>query len=101
MSDAREPIIEVENLVVRYGGDEFVSILSDTDPAGAELYVRRIRERMTEDPIMSPLGITASVGVSSFDPETMRTQEDVIHAADEDMYRSKSARQAGQQHASP
>jgi diguanylate cyclase (GGDEF)-like protein len=88
------------NLVVRYGGDEFVSILSDTEAGGAELYVSRIRERIAEDPIMSPLGITASVGVASFNPDTMRTQEDVIHAADEAMYRTKTARQSGQQHAS-
>lgn len=85
------------NLVVRYGGDEFVSVLSDTDGPGADLYVSRIRGRMATDPIMAPLGITASVGVAAFDPADMRTQEDVIHAADEAMYRSKSQRQPDQQ----
>jgi diguanylate cyclase (GGDEF)-like protein len=84
------------NLVVRYGGDEFVSILSDTDAAGADLYVTRVRDRVSADAVMSPLGITVSVGVAVFDPVTMRTVDDLIHAADADMYRAKEARrQAG------
>ena len=33
----------------RYGGDEFVAILSDTDQEGAKLVVRRIAERLAED----------------------------------------------------
>ena len=84
------------NLVVRYGGDEFVSILSDTDHAGAELYVARVRDRVSADAVMSPLGISVSVGVAVFDPVTMRTVDDLIHAADADMYRAKEQRrQAG------
>jgi diguanylate cyclase (GGDEF)-like protein len=84
------------NLVVRYGGDEFVSILSDTDQAGADLYVARVRDRVSADAVMSPLGITVSVGVAVFDPVTMRTVDDLVHAADADMYRAKELRrQAG------
>lgn len=82
------------NLVVRYGGDEFVSILSDSDQSGAELYVRRVRERVAADPIMSPLGITVSTGIAAFDQGTMRTMEDLIQAADAGMYRAKAARRA-------
>jgi diguanylate cyclase (GGDEF)-like protein len=80
------------NLVVRYGGDEFISILSDTDREGAEHYVRRIREHIAADAVMGPLNITVSTGLAVFDPESMRTTEDVVRAADEDMYRSKAAR---------
>jgi diguanylate cyclase (GGDEF)-like protein len=85
------------NLVARYGGDEFLSILSDSSAAGTELYVQRIQTRVVEDPLLSRLGVSVSVGITFFDPATMRTQEDVIRAADEEMYRSKARRKAGRQ----
>jgi GGDEF domain-containing protein len=36
--------------------------------------------------------VTASVGIGEFDPVTMLEVEDVIRAADQDLYRSKPAR---------
>ncbi len=82
------------NLVVRYGGDEFISILSDSDRKGAQLYVDRLRERVAVDPILSPLGISVSTGMAEFDSSTMRTMEDLIRAADTEMYRAKAERRA-------
>jgi len=89
------------NLVARYGGDEFVSALSDSDGPGAGLYVRRIRERMAEHPLLGPLDVSTTVGIAVFDSGTMSTPEDVVHAADADMYRGKAKRQADRQAASP
>jgi diguanylate cyclase (GGDEF)-like protein len=88
------------NLVARYGGDEFVSILTDTDVEGAHLYIERVRERMAQDPIMGPRGVTTSTGIAEFDRETMTTMDDIIHAADADMYRSKNRHNADRQAAS-
>jgi diguanylate cyclase (GGDEF)-like protein len=82
------------NVVVRYGGDEFISILSDSDEAGAMLYVTRVRERVAADPIMAPLDTTVSTGIAEFDGENMRTVEDLIQAADARMYRAKAERRA-------
>lgn len=80
------------NLVARYGGDEFVSILSDTDVAGAELYVQRIRRRMETDTLLGPSGISSSWGVATFRAE-MKRGEDLIQAADANLYTHKGSRE--------
>ena len=79
------------NLVARYGGDEFMSILSESDAEGARLYVRRVNERVDADAIMSEYGLTVSVGLAEFDPVSMKSTADVIQAADMDMYAVKGA----------
>lgn len=81
------------NLVARYGGDEFVSILSDADLDGARLYIKRVRDRVASDPVMAALDVTVSVGLAEFDRASMKTMDDVISAADADMYRVKALRQ--------
>jgi diguanylate cyclase (GGDEF)-like protein len=80
------------NLVGRYGGDEFVSVLSDSDEAGAKQYLARVNARVLRDPDLSPHHISVSMGVAKFDSERMRTVDDLLRAADDDMYRAKAER---------
>ena len=89
------------NLVARYGGDEFVSILSDADMDGARLYIKRVCRRVETDPTMKPLNVTVSVGLAEFDRASMKTMDDVVSAADADMYRVKLQRQKGRRATPP
>ena len=79
------------NIVARYGGDEFVSVLSDTGIDGVRHYADRVLKRVADDETLSKFGITVSIGGAEFDPETMASVNDILRAADMDMYDSKSA----------
>jgi diguanylate cyclase (GGDEF)-like protein len=79
------------NLVARYGGDEFVSVLSDTSLEGARLHAARVAEQVAKHPALGPHGIGVTSGVAVFVPG-MENVRDLIRAVDEDMYRAKAGR---------
>ena len=82
------------NVVARYGGDEFVSVLSETGVEGARNFVERVQRRLADDETLSKFDITMSVGCAEFDAEEMASVNDVLRAADADMYEQKARRQA-------
>ncbi len=87
------------NLVARFGGDEFVSILTDSSEDGARQYVDRVLERVKNDPTLSGGEVGVTWGISAFDGDTMTGPDDVIEAADADFYRRKEQRNGGAGHA--
>ncbi len=80
------------NLVARYGGDEFVSILSDTEEEGAVAYLQRVHERLGKDPVLSSHNVSVSSGLAMFDAEEMETPDDLFRLADREMYVEKHTR---------
>lgn len=78
------------DIVFRYGGEEFVILLSDTDAHGAELLAERIRASIEHHTIaygMEAVKITASLGVSTLREND--TLESFIKRADDAMYTAK------------
>lgn len=80
------------NVVARYGGDEFVSVLSETGIEGARHFVARVQDAIATNETLAKFGISFSVGCAEFDASTMSSASDVLRAADTDMYEAKAAR---------
>ncbi len=76
------------NVVARYGGDEFIVLMPETGPEQAEVLAERLRQWITQDPMLSEHHITGSFGVASF-PMHGFSIEDIIRVADAGMYVSK------------
>ncbi|WP_040834636.1 diguanylate cyclase domain-containing protein [Nocardia brevicatena] len=85
--------LRAEDMVGRLGGDEFLVLLSgDPTDGNLEPLVQRLRSAMAE-PIVARghrIALTASIGVTTLDPEDRRMPEAVLHDADIAMYRDKT-----------
>jgi diguanylate cyclase (GGDEF)-like protein len=86
-------VVRASDVAARYGGDEFVLILTRTDRHGAARVAEAIREGIER--VGRRLGypeglVTASVGLAEFDPR-QPSESDVLVAADRALYRAKAA----------
>ena len=84
------------DLVARYGGEELVAILPDTDDAGAAQVVRDILQRLRDlglqhDDNLGRAIVTASAGVYAAVPKANDTPDAVVGRADQALYAAKSA----------
>jgi diguanylate cyclase (GGDEF)-like protein len=79
------------DVLCRYGGEEFVILLPETDLEEAYTIAERLREYTEHTPVESSVGllpITVSVGVAALD-ETCGTLQELIDRADFAQYASK------------
>jgi diguanylate cyclase (GGDEF)-like protein len=76
----------------RFGGDEFVVVLPDTDETGARHVVRRVSERLAKDNDKPQLSVSAGVAVYPRDGSTPAT---LLSSADRVLYKVKGEKSEG------
>ena len=81
------------DITSRYGGEEFIVILPETNKAGSAIRAERIRRGVEEHRfvgrhVQPNQRITISIGVSTY-PDDAWTKSDLIQAADEALYVAK------------
>ncbi|MEO2266716.1 sensor domain-containing diguanylate cyclase [Pseudoalteromonas pernae] len=75
----------------RYGGEEFVVTLCDTDLEGAQVFAERLRQRVESTEVVVgefKLKMTISIGIAQYQ-DSFTQYEQWIEAADKALYRSK------------
>ena len=77
------------DVAARFGGDEFVVLLPETDPTGGFVLAEKIRQGAAElGDTGTGRGATLSVGIVSY-PRDGRTANELLVSADQAMYASK------------
>jgi two-component system cell cycle response regulator len=81
------------DLACRYGGEEFVVVMPDTDISFAYMVAERLRRSVETTPFEisrdpRKLNITISIGIASSEGEK-DTAEALLHRADQALYRAK------------
>ncbi len=88
------PLFFPKNNCFRYGGDEFVIVLTDKDPREAFYLALQLRHNMAERPFLlegksyNSFKITFSCGIAGF-PSDGQTVAELLKKSDEAMYFSK------------
>ncbi|MFA7084396.1 MAG: bifunctional diguanylate cyclase/phosphodiesterase [Arcobacteraceae bacterium] len=81
-----------EDIVARYGGDEFTVILPECNENGAVTVANRLANSISETKLIAPNGdkvsLTISIGISIF-PQHTTSQKDMFMIADSMMYHAK------------
>jgi diguanylate cyclase (GGDEF)-like protein len=87
--------LRVGDSVGRYGGEEFVVLLPETDLALACEIAERLllviaTRLLVVDQVDGGLGVTLSIGVATF-PTDGQTADEMLEQADQAMYRAKQS----------
>ncbi len=80
------------DIPARYGGDEFLIVLSEVEPAGAHLFCERLRERIRKTTFVSgkdSIQLTVSIGYAVMVPGESISSKELVRRADHALYAAK------------
>ena len=80
-----------EQLMVRFGGDEFALVLPEVGEDGAMAFAERVRKLVSEEPVdLEGICISLTVSIGTATLKSGMGSRELIEAADRAMYRSKN-----------
>jgi diguanylate cyclase (GGDEF)-like protein len=85
--------VRLSDLIGRYGGDELILLLPQTDLPGATRLTEQIRTQIESSEFTGatdPLKMTVSAGVGSYPHLSLETVDELVLKADEALYRAKA-----------
>jgi len=90
LSDLLSESLRDEDIICRYGGEEFLLILPETNRDCSLIMANRIRSYLKSNSFFIQYGITFSAGVASY-PNVAETVETLLANADAALYEAKRA----------
>ncbi|RFB05720.1 PleD family two-component system response regulator [Parvularcula marina] len=95
ISDRLKRCVRGMDIACRYGGEEFVCVLPETDQEGARVIAERVREDIANRPMSlssgQELDVTVSIGLATHEPQDAEdTPPRLLKRADEALYAAKT-----------
>ncbi|HEY5677062.1 MAG TPA: GGDEF domain-containing protein, partial [Myxococcales bacterium] len=92
LADAVREELRDTDFAARYGGDEFVVLLPQTNEAQGAQFAERLRRRLIAVSADAGLPVRGSIGVAAVNADELDSAdaaEDLLRRADEALYRAK------------
>lgn len=85
--------LRTSDILVRYGGEEFVVLLPECDLAEAAAVAKRLCAQVCASSLaaLSAGAVTCSIGVACFESASMTTGAELLREADRQLYRAKNS----------
>jgi len=104
VAEVLQKSVRAADVIIRYGGDEFLVVMPETSTEQAHVAVERFEQAFSEElaqrakdgalPPDLPADLGFSMGVACYQPDTDVAVEEVLAQADAAMYRVKQAKRA-------
>jgi len=89
-SGALRKVLRRGDILIRWGGEEFLALMPNTDPDGALIAINRLREGgLGLRPDFKP--VTASIGLAERVADGIEQWNDLVEKADQRMYMAKQS----------
>ncbi len=91
LAECMKTQIRTTDILTRYGGDEFVILMPETNATNSVKLLERIRDKIQQLELMENLPMTISCGIAESSSEPTDSSREVMRRADLALYEAKSS----------